>query len=183
MSLAVANQYAKALLEVLSAPGAQPPPEEALTQLEEFGAMLTASPDLNTILHSPAVDLARKKAVVTKLGGLSGMSQVVRNFLVVVISRRRLGTLKEILEMFRARLDERAGVARAVVTSARTLSPADRSALEERLIRTTGKQVRCSYSVDAALTGGATIRVGSRMYDGSVHGQLDLLRGRLAAKA
>jgi F-type H+-transporting ATPase subunit delta len=46
----------------------------------------------------------------------------------------------------------------------------------------TGKQVRCEFQVDPNLLGGVSVRIGSTIYDGSVRGQLESLRRRLAAE-
>ena len=58
-----------------------------------------------------------------------------------------------------------------------------RSQLTTRLEALTKKKVICSYAVDPALVGGATVRMGSTIYDGSVRGQLDALRRRFSADA
>jgi F-type H+-transporting ATPase subunit delta len=89
--------------------------------------------------------------------------------------------LSEIQEAFQLHVDERLGVVRAEVSSARPLTSAQRDALGERLVRLTGKQVRMQHSVDESLLGGVRARIGSTIYDGSVRGQLQALRRRLAS--
>ena len=182
MSLAVANQYAKALLEVVSAPTSGLGAEDALAQLDTFSAAMTDSHDLRTVLDSPAVAFDQKRKVVQSIGDLAGMHPLVRNFLSVVIHKRRLGLLPEIRERFRALLDESLGIARAHVVAAQPISEPARASLESELARLTGKTVRGNYTVDPALVGGITVNVGSKMYDGSVRGQLAALRRRLTSE-
>ena len=177
----IANQYAKALLEVVNASGSEADPEAALQQLESFVEALKTSADLRTALYSPAVSVAQKRAVVAKIADLLGLGQTLRNFLFVVIQKRRVELIPLMREAFRARLDEQLGLVRAEIASAQELGDAERSAIETQLARTTGKQVRGHYAVDAALLGGVTAKLGSLVYDGSVRGQLDLLRRKLAA--
>lgn len=183
MSLAVANQYAKALLEVVSDPRAGLGAEEALAQLDAFEKALAESQELRTALESPAVAVEQKGRVIQRLGDAAGLHPLVRNFLAVVIHKRRLGLLPEMRERFRARLDESLGIARAHVAAAQPVPDATRAALEAELARMTGQTIRADYKVDPALIGGITVNVGSTMYDGSVRGQLAALRRRLTAEA
>ena len=46
--------------------------------------------------------------------------------------------------------------------------------------KVTGKSLRVNYSLDPALMGGAVVKVGSTIYDGSVRGQLQRMREQLA---
>jgi F-type H+-transporting ATPase subunit delta len=48
------------------------------------------------------------------------------------------------------------------------------------LTTVTGKKVRATYSEDASLLGGAIVRVGSTVYDGSVRGQLEKIKQQIA---
>lgn len=182
-NLAVANQYAKALLEAVSQPGSGIHPEEALAQLEQFSSILKESHDLHGILLSPAVAHRSKTAVLARLGDMVGMHGFVKNFLFVVTRHRRLGLMSEIRDRYQALLDDAAGLLRAGVAAAQPLNPDQTAALESTLARITGKQVRCGYTVDESLVGGVTVRIGSTMYDGSVRGQLDGLRRRLTSES
>jgi len=179
-NLAVANQYAKALLEAISKPGTGVSGEQALAQMDQFVALVHDSAELHTALLSPAVAPAAKQKVLGKLGDMLGMHQHLKNFLYVVTRHRRLDLLAEIRDRFQALLDESVGIVRARVETAQPLSDAQRQALETALARITGKQVRCGYEVDDALLGGLAVRMGSKMYDGSVRGQLEGLRRRLS---
>jgi F-type H+-transporting ATPase subunit delta len=70
----------------------------------------------------------------------------------------------------------------AEITSARQLSEVERQAMVAELGKTTGRQVSAKYSIDAALLGGAVVRVGSTVYDGSVRGQLQKIKQELAGE-
>ncbi|MGJ5814905.1 ATP synthase F1 subunit delta [Paludibaculum fermentans] len=182
-TLAIANQYAKALLESISQPGSGATSEEALTQLEQFDVVLKSSHDLHTVLLSPAVPHAQKQKVLGRIAELLGLHGFVRNFLFVVTRHRRLNLLAEIRERYQALLDEAMGLVRARVSTAVPLTPEQKVALEAALAQVTGKQMRCAYELDDTLVGGLAVRVGSTMYDGSVRGQLDSLRRRLTSEA
>jgi F-type H+-transporting ATPase subunit delta len=180
---AVATRYASALADVVSAPGAALRPEVALTELRAFEAAFRESAELQNALISPAVPVGRKRSVVARIGDILKLSPIVRNFLFVLVDRRRISSLTGILHSFELITDERLGFARADVSSARELNEAQRAALNAQLERLTGKRIRMHVSVDESLIGGAVARIGSTVYDGSVRGQLQSLGRRLSTES
>jgi F-type H+-transporting ATPase subunit delta len=111
-----------------------------------------------------------------------GVSDLVRRFLIVVVDHRRVALLGDISEAFETVMDERLGVVRADVSSARDLTPAQRTEVIAELARITGKNARARFSIQEDLIGGVTARIGSTVYDGSVRGQLEVLRQQLAGE-
>jgi F-type H+-transporting ATPase subunit delta len=73
------------------------------------------------------------------------------------------------------------GFAEANITSARELDDAEKRSLEAQIEKVTGKKVRAQFGLDAALLGGAVVRVGSTIYDGSVKGQLEKIREAISS--
>ncbi len=179
MSLAVAKQYAQALHDVL-APMDAPRARTVITELEAFEGLLDSSPDLRAVLLNPAVTPVQKKNVVTRLAAQANIT-LTRNFLLVVIDRRRIPLFEEIREAFEAIVSEDAGITQARVTSATSLTDAQRSNLESKLSVLTASEIRCRYGADDSLIGGALIRIRSTVYDGSIRGQLETLRRRLTS--
>ncbi len=179
---AVAARYADALADIVTADGSPISPQKALSELRDFEGALEASPDLRKALVTPAVPNARKKAVVGRIADLLGISRVPRNFLFVLVDRRRIASLAEIVRRFEEVLDERLGFARADVSTATRIGEEQRTALAQGLGRLTGKRIRARYAVDPALIGGVVARIGSTVYDGSVRGQLASLGRRLAGE-
>lgn len=183
MSLAVANQYAKALMESVTRPGSPLAPEAALAQMETFSATLSGSPELKGVMLSPAVSRETKRRALGRVSGLLGLDPLIQSFLNVVATRRRVSLIPLMTAGLRAQIDKRNGVARAQVTAARALTAGQQAELTATLGRMTGKQVLCDYTVEPGLIGGLTVRIGSTVYDGSVQGQLEGLRRRLASSA
>jgi F-type H+-transporting ATPase subunit delta len=89
--------------------------------------------------------------------------------------------LGPIVKQFEQELNQRMGFTEAQITSARELNQADRSALESRMEKLTGKKVRARYSRDESLLGGAVVKMGSTIYDGSVSGQLERIKQALSS--
>lgn len=176
MSLAIASRFARALADILSSSEAA---DDAVRKLRAFDELQQSSPDLKNILISPAVSGRKKKAAVARFAEQIGFSPLLKNFMYVLIDHRRTAMLGEILASLEAQLDERRGIVRAQVQSARPLDEGQRQEVEAALSRATGKQVFGQYAVDDALIGGLVARVGSKVYDGSVRGQLQAMRVRL----
>jgi F-type H+-transporting ATPase subunit delta len=179
---AVAARYANALADVVTDGSSALPPREALAELRSFQSALAESPELLNALITPAVPMARKRAVVTRIADVLKLSRISRNFLLVLIDHRRIAGIAGIADAFEVVLDERLGFARAEVTSAFELSEAQRSALAAELERLTGKRIRARYALDESLIGGVVARIGSTVYDGSVRGQLQSIGRRLSAE-
>ncbi len=182
MPAALAGRYARALADVVSAPGADLTADAAISQLRDFAAALASSSELRTVLVSPAVPPDKKKALVATLAVRLGLAGTTQNFLRVVIDHRRLTLLGEMIEALQKVLDERSGIIRARIVAAQPVEPPQQSLLADRLSRLTGSQVRLDFSVDPALLGGLVARIDSTIYDGSVRGRLRALQRRLASE-
>ena len=175
---AIAQRYASALVDVVTKDSTSQP-TDALAALQRFRDLVAESADLRNALESPAVSPSRKRALIDRFVSQLALPRTVRNFLLVLSDKRRLGLLHEVTEQFDILLDERLGFARADVSSATELSEAERDQIGQQLSRVTSKQVRTRFSVDPGLIGGVLARVGSTVYDGSVRGQLAQMRRRL----
>ncbi len=182
MPSAVATRYARALVDLATRPAVGQATEGLLQELTTFEQALAVSPALRNVLLSPAVAPVEKRALVNRLSQSLELSDLVRRFLLVVIQRRRLKLLGEIREAVEGLLDEKVGVVRVDVTSARELSDRQREALTAGLAALTGRTPRPQFRVDPELIAGLTARIGSTIYDGSVRGQLEALKRRLVGQ-
>jgi F-type H+-transporting ATPase subunit delta len=172
----VATRYARALVDVVTAPGSKSAPERVLAQLRAIQAIVDSSLELRTALLSPAVSPNRKRAVMARLMEPAGVDTAVRNFLFVVIDHRRIHDFASIVEGFEALLDDRMGYIQSSVSSASALTGAQRASLEAQLSRLSGKKAKLKFTIDETLLGGVVARLGSTVYDGSVRGQLERLK-------
>lgn len=172
-------QYANALADVAMAQGAADP---ALKQLRDFVAAFGESAELRNVLANPAVPRDEKHEVIEKIGARLGATKIIRNFLWVIVDHYRTHILPEILETFQEVIRQRQGIAEAEVSSAVELSAAQKKRFGQILERITGKKVEAKFSLDPALLGGAVVRVGDTIYDGSVRNSLNEMRARLAGE-
>jgi F-type H+-transporting ATPase subunit delta len=175
----VASRYAMALVEVaLEHKNAEQVKSDLAAFVEAFGA----SADLRHSLENPAVAREEKHAVIENVAEKMQLTKAVRNFILLVVDHERTELLHEIQDAFRKDLNDRLGIAEAEITSARELTPAERKELMSVLERRTGKKIEARFSEDNSLLGGAVVRVGSTIYDGSVREQLARMQEQLEAE-
>ena len=137
--------------------------------------------DLRRVWENPAVPAEQKRKLLDAIVQREGIERHVRNLVAVLIDHRRMQFLARIVEQLEKELDARLGFAEAQITSARELGDAEKRALEAQIEKVTGKKVRAQFGLDASLLGGAVVRVGSTIYDGSVKGQLEKIQRKLLA--
>jgi F-type H+-transporting ATPase subunit delta len=151
----------------------------AQQQLNDFSGTLAGSVQLREVLMDPSIASEQKLKVLDAIAGRIGMFPQVRNFIAVIIDHQRLGDLNEILTEYHTAADEQSNIAEAEITSAHPLNDQDRAELEGQVAKLAGGRVRATYLQDSSLLGGAIVRIGSTVYDGSLRAQLQQLKQRL----
>jgi F-type H+-transporting ATPase subunit delta len=170
----VASTYARAFADV--ALDQRLDATRAIAGLRRIAGMLTESLDLRRVWENPAVPVEQKRHLLDAIAQKEGVERPVRNLVAVLIDHRRIAALPRIAEQLEKELDARMGFAEAQITSARELGDTEKRTLESQVEKLTGKKVRAHFQHDASLLGGAVIRVGSTIYDGSVKGQLQKIK-------
>ena len=178
----VSARYARALVDVVTAPGSKADPAQVLSQLRAVEALIHGSATLQNALNSPAVAPSKKRAVMRRLMEPMGVLDHVCNFVYVVIDHRRAHEFSSIVDGFEKLLDEHLGFVSAEIRSAAPLTEAQRATLQTQVSRLAGKKAKLKFLSDPTLIGGVVAHVGSTVYDGSVLGQLERLRTRLGAQ-
>ncbi len=171
---AVKSRYARALVDVVFEK--KMIPGRVREQLQSILDTVQGSVELQRVWENPSVPADQKTKLLDSIVSRLAIEPVVRNFIAVLIRHQRIRMLASIVEQYESEVNSRLGIAVAEVTSARQLSTDERAGMETQISRMTGKQVRAKYATNGALLGGAVVRVGSTVYDGSVRGQIDKLK-------
>lgn len=173
----IAKNYAEVLFALGEAGGHT---EEYAGMIEALAAAVHASPRVEMVLMSPKVTKARKGELLA--AALPKAPKEFGHFLQAVVRRGRQLLLGEIATQYAGLLDIKFNRVRAGITLARKPDAALQSAITRALEKALGKEVVAGYSVEPEILGGAVIRVGDRMMDGSVRRKLLQLRRQLLAK-
>jgi F-type H+-transporting ATPase subunit delta len=177
----VINTYARAFADAVM--DKRLDPAKTLAEAQQISALVQENKSLREVWETPSIPAEQKRAVLDAVVKRAGISQIVRNFVAVLIDKRRMSFLGEIVKQFAQELNQRLGFAEAEITTTRELSADERVALEADLAKVTGKKIRARYDHDQSILGGAIARVGGTVYDGSVKGQLEKIREQLTASS
>ena len=175
----VASTYARAFADVVFS--AHLDANRSIGGLRQIVALMGESVELRRIWDNPAVPADQKRKVLDVIVQRDEIEKPVRNLIAVLIDHRRLHFLPRIVEQLEKELNDRMGLAEAQISSARELNDGEKRALEGQIEKVTGKKVRAQYGLDASLLGGAVVRVGSTIYDGSVKGQLERMKEAISS--
>ena len=172
----VVRRYAATLLEAADETGATAAVQRDVERLLET---VRQSGELAEFLANPLAASQVQANVLREL--FSGKVEVLTlNFLRLMAVRGRASIIGAALESFLDQVAEREGIISAEVRSAVALSEEQCQRLRERLAHRSGRTVRLDVQVDASLRGGAIVRVGDTVFDGSVNTYLERLQARLA---
>jgi len=174
-----AARYARAFADVVLGDGI--PIDQVNAQLNDFLSTLEGSADLRQALFNPALAADVRVRVIDALAPRLHLGREVRNFLAVLLRHDRMSAVEEIVAAYRAEVDRRQGISNVDVISARRLDADERSQMEQQVARLAGTQVRARFREDNGLMGGAVVRIGGTIYDGSVRGRLDRMKQELIA--
>lgn len=174
----IAQPYAQALMSVA----------QSKNLTEQFGedvrsllSLLSGSEQLQNFLSNPFIGLENKKAVINQILG-SGSNTYLRNFLMLLVDRRRISLLSAICQQYLVQLRQLNQTVLAEVTSAVPLSEEQQQAVIQKVIAmTNARSVELDTKIDRELIGGVIIKVGSQVIDASLRGQLRRLSLRLTS--
>jgi F-type H+-transporting ATPase subunit delta len=172
----VARPYAKAAFEEARSAKNLGPWSETL----RTASIVVQDPRVQRLLGNPAVTNAELAKLVADLAGpqLDGQG---RNFVQTLAENRRLAYLPEISTLFDELKDEAEGVIDVTVTSAAPLEKGQRETLAGALQRRLKREIRLHCETDPSLIGGAVLRAGDLVIDGSVRSRLDRIAYELTA--
>ena len=174
----VASTYARAFADVVLSRHLDA--DRSIAELRTIASLLAESSELRRVWDNPAIPADQKRRVLDVIAKRDEVSTQVRNLVAVLIDHRRMHFLDPIILQLAKELDARLGFAEAEITSTRELGDAEKREFEVQVGKLTGKKVRAQYEQDASLLGGAVVRVGSTIYDGSVKGRLERIREEIS---
>jgi F-type H+-transporting ATPase subunit delta len=170
----IARNYAETLFELGEQSGNT---ERFVDLVDAVAAAIEQSPQIEAILMSPKVPKSEKSRMLGQ--ALRSTPREFVLFLQALVKRGRQQILREIATQYLALLDQKLDRVRAGVTLARQPDEKLKRTIQELLTRQLGKQVLPSFSEDPEILGGAIVRVGDRVLDGSLRRRMTRLRRQL----
>ena len=170
---ALAKRYAKALVQLGSEGGLIDLFRNELAIIERI---FSGNADLRAAFADPSLTQVQKKAIMQELIGKTACSQLVGNFLLLLVDKNRVAFLGQIVQTYEKLADEFSGVIRPVITTAFALEESQLVAIQSALEKKSGKKVVPKMIVDPTLLGGVVTQIGDTAYDNSVKTQLKQIK-------
>ncbi|WP_102335462.1 F0F1 ATP synthase subunit delta [Salimicrobium jeotgali] len=171
----VAKRYADALFELGQEKSKLDVFQEEMNILKQVAR---ENPSLENVLKHPRIPADRKKEVMTN--SFKGFSEEVLHTLHLLIDRHRTDLMVPLADRFLARVYDYQGVEEAVVYTVREMSEDEKQRLSRTFAPKVGKDsLIIDNRVDPDLLGGMRIRIGNRIFDGSLRGKLDQMERKL----
>ena len=171
----VAKRYALALFQIAKETQALGVIEEELRVVKE---VVQYNPELKNILNSSKLSIEEKKEII-KLS-FATVNVNVLNTMLILIDRHREDQVVDVANEFLELANDEMGIAEADVYSTRVLTEEERAAISAVFAEKIGKKsLKIENIVDSNLLGGIKLRIGNRIYDGSLRGKLDRLERKL----
>jgi F-type H+-transporting ATPase subunit delta len=174
--LTIARPYARAAFEEARQNGGLAPWSQAL----QAAALVVKDPRVASLLDNPRVTPAELAQLVDEIAAVP-LGEHGANFVRTLADNRRLRYLPEIAVLFDILKDDAEGVADVMVISAAALDEAQRRKISAALERRLRRKVRLHCQTDPALIGGAVLRAGDLVIDGSVRTRLERITYELTA--
>lgn len=171
----VARPYADAAFQLAQAAGALAGWADGLA----MAAAVVSDSRVATVLGDPRVDDGRKADLVLDVCG-EALDGQQRNFVRLLVQRDRIGVLPEISHQYDRLRAEHEKTLNAELITAHPIDDAVRDRLAEALSHRLARTVSLDTQLDESLIGGAVIRAGDLVIDGSVRGRLNRLTSALS---
>jgi len=165
----IAKRYAKALVQLGS--------ENDLIdgfrkELADVNNLFMTNADVGAAFANPAFTAEQKKQIMQELVARFGCSELVGNFLMLLVDKNRVAFLSQIVATYEILADEQSGTIRPLIKTAFPLDDNQVSKIQDALEKKSGKKVVAEVSVDKSLLGGVVIQIGDIAFDSSVKTQL-----------
>lgn len=169
----IAKRYAQALFDLA---GDEKDYIKFHGELNEMKSIIDGAADLKEFFVNPVFEDAEKKAVMVEVLKRTSISPLMQNFLKLLVDKGRIGSLADITECYQALMFSALKMSRVNVRTAFPLNDGVVSQIKEMLEKMTGKSVEMLIEEDPSLIAGMVVKIGDKVYDGSIKSQLDSIR-------
>jgi F-type H+-transporting ATPase subunit delta len=132
--------------------------------------------DFRLFIHNPFISHYLAEKAIDKLTAKGKLQPLTRNFLCLLVQKKRLALLPQIIEKIFARHNKALGILPTIVTSAHKLSAAQITKIKDALTDKFNKKIQLRTIVDPSVLGGLKIMVGSSLMDATLSAQLQQLQ-------
>ena len=171
-----AQRYSLALYELSSE-------ANSLVDIEKHSSaiiqLIEKNKDFNNLIKDPTENQENLILVINKISETFKVNDLLKNFMIFLIKKRRFFYLEKILKIFIEICSEKRGEIKAEIKSAKELSNDEINEITEDLAKNFSSKMKLNYKYDKSLIGGLVIKVGSTMVDTSIKNKLQQIENRM----
>ena len=171
-----AKRYSLALYELASE-------TNLLVKVEQnslaFSNLISANKDFNNLIKDPTTNREDLTNIVNKISEISKIELIFKNFLNLLIIKRRFFYIEQILKNFIEICSQKRGELKAEINSAKKLNIDEINNITEELSKNFKSKIKLNYKHDKSLIGGLVLQVGSTMIDTSIKKKLQQIENKM----
>ncbi len=172
----VTRRYAKALMGLGREDGQY---EQYGKELQEFSQFCREHQEFGNVIGNQVFSVEDRKKILAVVLERSGFSDLMKNFLNLLLDKDRIGAVDQIAMHYARLADEISNIARAEVMTPSPLGTAAQDKLKKALGDLTKKEIKMEIREDKSLIGGVIVKIGDMVLDGTVKAQLQGLKESL----
>jgi len=141
--------------------------------------LIEKNKDFNNLIKDPTESQENLISVINKISETFKVNDLLKNFMIFLIKKRRFFYLEKILKSFIEICSEKRGEIKAEIQSAKELSNEEISKITEELTQNFSSKMKLNYKHDKSLIGGLIVKIGSTMVDTSIKNKLQQIESRM----
>ena len=168
-STETSDRYARAMLELAQENNEVNNIEKNILQLLEI---YNSSLEFENFIKNPTQSIENQLIVVNKISEIMNFPKILKNFLSVLVTKRRIFFLKKIILSFNDLVAIKKGKLKAQLISSKNLTPENLKKISDELSKVIGSNINFDLKIDESLIGGFKMQIGSLMIDTSLKNKL-----------
>ena len=175
-STETSERYSRALFEVVKEANEL---EKTENDVKNFESLLIKSLEIKNFIHNPTQSKENQNSVLNLLAEKLNFSKNLKNFMFLLIEKRRIFFVEKIIDSFLRLCSQKRGEVKASLISSKELSEAELDSISKELSSSTSSTIKFNYMVDKELIGGLKLQLGSFMIDTSIKNKLNKYKQEL----
>ena len=156
--------------------------EAAVEEVRVVAQVFAGNARFKAFLLAPNIPRQKRESALRTALKKAGASELVGRFLAIMVRKNQQHLFAAFALALREAADRRLGVLRGIAESAVEIEPALRRRLEQALAARSGQRIVLAYRTHADLLGGLRVRLGMRVFDGSLSRKVQEVHAHLLAK-
>ncbi len=175
-STETSERYSRALFEVVNEAKEL---EKTENDIENFSSLLKNSLEIKNFIHNPTQSKENQNNVIKLLAEKLNFSRSLKNFMFLLIEKRRIFFVEKIIDSFSKLCSKKRGEVQASLISSKELSEAELDSISKELSSSTSSTIKFNYKVEKELIGGLKLQLGSFMIDTSIKNKLNKYKQKM----